>query len=120
MNIEDVNKKLHRVKLRCKGDWLYFFSLGVGFKRDLTPASFNCGKTNQYLGNAVSKAFNRYNLPFPPYALRDCYAIRAASLNVPPAFVAEVMGHSLDVHSTRYLKWIQQRDLDRAWGIVQR
>lgn len=70
---------------------------------------------NREIGNAVGKAFRRLEVGHTPYALRDCYAIRASVLGISPAIVVKWMGHSLSTHYGHYLKWIEKTDFDKVW-----
>ncbi|MCS6781663.1 MAG: site-specific integrase [Gloeomargarita sp. SKYG98] len=69
----------------------------------LPPCS---GATNRDLGQRVTQAFRRANVPFTPYALRHCWAIRAIQFNLPIALAARMMGHSVEVHTQTYHRWI--------------
>jgi hypothetical protein len=60
----------------------------------------------------VTKAANLYlhtrgPIPFPLYNLRHAYAIRLLMKGVPVELGAQLMGHSLEVHSRTYHRWIQ-------------
>jgi integrase len=52
------------------------------------------------------QAFRRAKIPLPAYALRHCWAIRAIQLNLPIAIAARMMGHSVEVHTQTYHRWM--------------
>lgn len=66
------------------------------------------GKCNQRLGKHVTGAFSRYKIPFPPYHLRHCYAVRCIPFNIQIALAARWMGHSVAIHTRVYQAWISK------------
>ena len=76
------------------------------------------GKNNLAFGSRVSRAFRRYHLPFPPYHLRHCYAIRCIRFQVRETLAARWMDHSVAMHTTIYQahlsKPIEQEAFERA------
>jgi integrase len=67
----------------------------------------NCtGKDNASLGNRVTRAFIRQNVPFNPYSLRHRYAVRCLEFGIDSSITARQMGHSLKVHTEIYHQWI--------------
>jgi integrase len=60
-------------------------------------------------GARACRQFNRYGVPFTPYALRHAYAIRASIVfKFPVAVAAALMGHSPTVHWNLYNRWISE------------
>lgn len=59
--------------------------------------------------HAVTTVFRKANIPFRPKDLRHCYARRMAELNYPTLYAAKLMGHSIKVHESSYLNFV---DLD--------
>jgi integrase len=43
-----------------------------------------------------------------PYSLRHRYSATCHRNNVPPKFIAEAMGHSLETHLRRYARFVSQ------------
>ena len=70
------------------------------------------GKDNQTIGGKVSKAFRRYGVPFKPYDLRHCWAVRSLRFGVEVSLAARRMGHGVDIHTKIYQAWISE-DIDR-------
>jgi integrase len=66
------------------------------------------GATNRDLGSRVTKAFDRYHIPFSPYDLRHAYAVRTIRYGLDISLAAAYMGHSVKVHSDIYRKWITE------------
>lgn len=73
------------------------------------------GATNQDLGNRVSHAFRRNGIPFRPYDLRHRWAVRSMEYGLDLSLAAAEMGHSAQVHSETYHKWISEDVHDRAF-----
>jgi hypothetical protein len=66
------------------------------------------GKDNSALGNRVTHAMKRYELPFQPYDLRHAWAVRTIAFKVPTTLAARMMGHSVEVHEKIYQQWITE------------
>ena len=47
-------------------------------------------------------------MPFKPYDLRHCWAVRALRFGVPVSLAAKWMGHSVDIHTKTYQAWISR------------
>ena len=85
------------------------------WEENLPPCT---GKTHRDFGQRVVGAFNkrREGLPFPVYALRHAYAIRASvTFQIPLVAAASMMGHSPTVHLNRYNRWIKQAQTLEAY-----
>jgi integrase len=79
------------------------------------------GRANKDLGNRVTHAFNRLQVPFPAYALRHCWAIRSLEFGWEVATAAQQMGHSVAVHTTTYHAWINERHQQKMFdALMQR
>lgn len=94
-----------RTAIPLHREWIDLFNL----RHPKMPGVQIAGKPNQSLGDSVSKAFRRYHLPFCPYDLRHCWAVRALRYNLPVAVSARWMGHSVDMHTTIYQAWITEQ-----------
>lgn len=71
---------------------------------DLANPKFKDKKT---AAKQINVYFLRHGLPFTPYALRDRWAIRTMELGLDIKLRADEMGHSVQVHSEEYLRWIK-------------
>ena len=71
-------------------------------------------KSNQYLGNLISRWFVR-NMPFNAYTLRHAWACRAARKNLSTGMAAKMMGHSHDIHTKVYQQAIGKMGQLEAW-----
>lgn len=76
------------------------------------------GPDNSALGNRVTHAFKRYDIPFNPYDLRHGWAVRSLEFGMPVELAAQQMGHSVDVHCRTYHRWISQEVHDRAYRLM--
>jgi len=75
----------------------------------------NCsGKNNADLGNRVTHAFRRLNIPFNPYSLRHRYALRALECGIDTSITARQMGHSVKVHTEIYHQWLNKKSIKKA------
>jgi integrase len=74
------------------------------------------------LGEKVARQFRRYEVRFPPYTLRHCYAVRASvTFDIPIPVAAQLMGHTPVVHLKRYQKHLNLHQAKAAaQGIMQR
>lgn len=73
------------------------------------------GRNNSDLGNRVTHAFKRYELPVRPYDLRHAWAVRSMEFGLDLSLAAQQMGHSTDVHSRIYHHWISATTHRRAY-----
>lgn len=78
------------------------------------------GKTHADYGSRVSQYFGRnLSLPFQPYDLRHCWAVRTLKLGLDLSLAAQQMGHSLKVHSETYHRWISDEVHQQAFNRIQ-
>lgn len=63
-------------------------------------------RNHSQAGVRVSGYFKRHNLPFKPYDLRHCWAVRSLRYEIHVSLAARRMGHSVDVHTKIYQAWI--------------
>jgi integrase len=96
----------------CFPEWVEIFQLQNGA---LPPVT---GKTNSDLGERVTKAFKRYKIPFTPYTLRHCWAVRTLEFGLDISLSAQQMGHSVKVHTEIYHHWISDRHHQRAYDLL--
>lgn len=54
----------------------------------------------------IATRFERSKIGFPPYNLRHAYAVRGHELGMPIKEMADNMGHSVDMHTNHYQKWM--------------
>ena len=88
----------------CFENWIQEWGLG-----DFNIPKRNPQSSNQTLGHAVNDQFSRYGIPFPPYNLRHAWAIRTLDMGWPVDYSARMMGHSVEVHTKTYQRWISSR-----------
>lgn len=70
--------------------------------------------TLQRIGQGVSTQLRRYYLPFHPYDLRHAWAVRTIHFGLPDTVAAQMMGHSVTIHTRTYHRWLTRRDQQRA------
>lgn len=71
--------------------------------------------THKIYGERTAQYFRRQNLPFSPYTLRHCYAVRGIKVGLHPTIAARMMGHAVTVHQSIYHKWISDREIMQEW-----
>ena len=62
------------------------------------------------IGREVTKAFERFKIPFTPYKLRHAWARRAMMFGFTDDVAAEFMGHSVKVHVEHYHRLIAMKE----------
>ena len=77
-------------------------------KTDLTQT------TPQRVGQQVTTQFRRYKIPFSPYDLRHAWAVRTILFGLPDTVAARMMGHSVQIHTRTYHRWMTHRDQQAA------
>ncbi len=70
--------------------------------------------TLQKIGQQVTRQFQRYDIPFSPYDLRHAWAVRTIHFGLPDPVAAQMMGHSVAIHTRTYHRWITHRDQQQA------
>ncbi len=75
-------------------------------------------RSNADLGHYVSDSFRRLKLPFKPYDLRHAWAIRSLLFGLDVSLAAQMMGHSLKVHSELYHHWITEKHYEQAFKLL--
>jgi integrase len=95
----------YRVTQAIRPEWVELWNL----------INVNCPKVapkNDFhkYGQVVNRAFYRYEMPCHPYDLRHAYAIRASIVEgLPLSTAAAFMGHSVEVHTRKYHRWLSQK-----------
>ena len=72
------------------------------------------GISNQRLGRRIASRFSVRGLP-APYTLRHCYRARAFRSQIDPVAAARSMGHSVMISQKHYTRWIEERDIAKAF-----
>jgi integrase len=98
-------------------EWVDYFNLKVlaDFSPPLPDVCTDLKKTTlQNVGRRVSEQFKRYGVPFTPYTLRHCWAVRTIHAGLPDTVAAKMMGHSVSIHTRTYHHWLTRRDQQQA------
>ncbi len=77
----------------------------------------NLNRTNKELGGQVTKYLSP-KLPFTPYDLRHAWAIRTMEFGWPVELSARMMGHSVDVHTRTYQRWITGKRIQAVYELL--
>jgi integrase len=93
-------------------EWVDEFGLSDG---ELPPINTDLTTTTlQRIGQKVSAQLRRYDLPFNPYDLRHAWAVRTIHFGLPDTVAAQMMGHSVSIHTRTYHRWLTRRDQQQA------
>lgn len=90
-------------------EWVNKWSLTRIHRPDVT------GRNYRDYGQRTYRQFERYKVPFNPYDLRHAYAIRGIVCNVPVQVMAGMMGHSVQVHTRTYNRWLNDAVAQRVY-----
>jgi len=93
-------------------EWVQQFQLTEVMLPDLTTDLSQT--TLQRIGQKVSSQLRRYGLPFAPYNLRHAWAVRTIHFGLPDTIAAQMMGHSVAIHTRTYHRWLTRRDQKQA------
>jgi hypothetical protein len=96
----------------CFPEWAEWWELG-----DRILPGVNLERSNSKLGHSVTEYFSDL-LPFAPYNLRHCWAVRTIEFGWPDALAAAQMGHSLDVHNRTYQRWLTKRHHQQVYDLL--
>lgn len=94
-------------------EWFEEFDL-----QNIVTPQVDFERPNHALGHTVSQAFRRLKLPFRPYDLRHAWAIRALLFGLDVSLAAQMMGHSLKIHTETYQHWINERHYEQAFKLL--
>jgi integrase len=95
----------------CYPEWVDQFDL-----RNLNFPDVDRKQSHEALGRRVTSQFSRYEVPFAPYDLRHCWAIRTMEFGLDISLAAQQMGHSIAVHNQTYHRWITADVHQRAFN----
>ncbi|MEM6434652.1 MAG: hypothetical protein AAF773_12495 [Cyanobacteria bacterium P01_D01_bin.115] len=96
----------------CYPEWPSAWSLD---KMRLPPIKLN--RTNQKIGHSVTKYLSP-KLPFVPYDLRHAWAVRTLLFGWPVELSARQMGHSVEVHTRTYQRWIDREKIQAVYDLL--
>ena len=114
LKVLDATKTGYREVRPLHPEWVDQFEL----RQKRLPKINVSGKCNKKLGSHISVGFRRYKVPFRPYSLRHCYAVRCIRFTIDASLAARWMGHTVAVHTTTYQAWIsrnvEQEEFERS------
>ncbi|MDB9529178.1 hypothetical protein PN498_24515 [Oscillatoria sp. CS-180] len=74
-------------------------------------------RSNSKIGHSVTQYLSP-KLPFLPYDLRHAWAIRTLLFGWPVELSARQMGHSVDVHTRTYQRWIDREKIQAVYELL--
>ena len=104
----------YRVALPYMPNWWADWELSVVRLPNVTA------KNNRDYGLRAQQYFKRLGLPFTLYNLRHAWAARAAREGLDNTIAAKLQGHSPDIHSAVYQRFMSGNDLRAAWERTRR
>jgi len=95
------------------GRWLDYIDLG-------NLPNLNVTDHSQF-GQRTASAWRRQTeaVSWTPYALRHSFAVRCHRAGVPVAIAAKWMGHSQNMHTQTYIRWISESAHVEEWKKAQ-
>lgn len=94
-------------------EWIDYFGL-----TNVSVPKVDLNRSNASLGSGITRAFYRAGISFHPYDLRHAWAIRTLVYGIDVSFAAQMMGHSSQVHTQLYHRWIQEHHYERAFQLL--
>ncbi|MEQ9549944.1 MAG: site-specific integrase [Coleofasciculus sp. G3-WIS-01] len=85
---------------------------------DVHIPSVKANRNSDY-GTRTAKKFKQYKIPFKAYDLRHRWAIRTLELGLDLSLSAQQMGHSHEIHSKIYHRWISEKTHQEAFERLQ-
>lgn len=74
-------------------------------------------RPNQRLGHSVTRYLSPL-MPFVPYDLRHAWAVRTLLFGWPVELSARQMGHSVEVHTRTYQRWISAEQIESVYQLL--
>ena len=96
----------------CYPEWAENWELQT---RQLPPIKLD--RPNSKIGHSVTKYLSP-KLPFLPYDLRHAWAVRTLLFGWPVELSARQMGHSIDVHTRTYQRWIDREKIQAVYELL--
>lgn len=93
-------------------EWFEQFNL-----QSVVLPKVNIDRSNADIGHAVTSWFSKH-VPFQPYDLRHCWAVRTLEFGLDISLAAQQMGHSVQIHSELYHHWISEQHHQRAFELM--
>jgi integrase len=109
---------LESTKTGAREVWPCFPEWAEGWELDrrvLPPVDVS--RPNQKIGHSVTKYLSPL-LPFQPYDLRHAWAVRTLLFGWPIELSARQMGHSVEVHSRTYQRWISSQQIESVYQLL--
>lgn len=120
LRVLEPTKTGERLVWPCYPEWFEQFNLS-----EVILPAINLQRPNEAVGRAVTSYLrDQFELPFKPYDLRHCWAVRTIEFLIPVELAAAQMGHSIAEHTHTYHRWIradhQQRIFDALMSRTDR
>jgi integrase len=109
---------LEKTKTGAREVWPCFpeWATEWGLDKVLLPP-VELDRSNQALGHSVTRYLSPL-LPFQPYDLRHAWAIRTMAFGWPVELSARQMGHSVEIHTRTYQRWITRQQIQATYDLL--
>lgn len=108
--VEDETKTGFRQVWAFHPEWFDEFNL-----RQVQLPNVDLTRSNDRVGHSATAYFSDFGLPFHLYDMRHRWAIRSMEYGLKRTLAAQQMGHSEEVHSRIYHRWINAAEHQRAY-----
>lgn len=112
LRIQENTKTGARDVFPCFPEWVGQFDL---MTVKLPPLTLS--RTNSQIGASVTHSLSPL-LPFKPYDLRHAWAIRTSIFGWPLELAARQMGHSVELHTRTYHRWISRDHQQKVYDLL--
>lgn len=96
----------------CYPEWVDQFNLG-----DIQLPPIRLDRSNDKIGHSVTRYLSPL-LSFQPYDLRHAWAIRTAVFGWPVELASRQMGHSVEMHTRTYHRWLTREHQQRVYDLL--
>ena len=96
----------------CYPEWSSAWSLD---QVQLPPIELD--RSNEKIGHSATRYLSP-KLPFVPYDLRHAWAVRTLLFGWPVELSARQMGHSVEVHTRTYQRWINREKIQAVYDLL--
>lgn len=112
VKVRETTKTGAREVWPCYPEWAEEWGLNYPV---LPPIELD--RSNQKIGHSVTRYLSP-KLDFAPYDLRHAWAIRTLLFGWPVELSARQMGHSVDVHTRTYQRWISSQQIESVYQLL--
>lgn len=114
IEIDNVTKTGKRSAYPLRPEWVDIFDL-----KNVQRPKIKLDRKMSSISSAVSRKFKECSLGIIPYSLRHAWAIRSIHYGLNPSIAAKSMGHTVNIHTSTYLFYLDGRETDKAFAAIK-